>query len=303
VSSIVSSGTSGDEGTGIVLTADGDILTNNHVVESAATSGVIAVTINDGRSVKATIVGRDPTTDLAVIKAAGVTDLHPATLGQDSSLVVGQQVIAIGSPLGLSNTVTSGIISSLNRPVCTQSCNGGTGASGATPTVLDAIQTDAAINPGNSGGPLVDMAGEVVGVNSAIATLDQGQSADQQSGSIGVGFSIPIDEARRVVDELEKTGHANHAVLGIGLRDSVDSVLHTPNGALVLQVTAAGPAAKAGLHVNDVIVKFGTRTIVDADSLIAATHAAVPNSTISITYTRQGASATVQLTLGSAPSS
>ena len=145
-------------------------------------------------------------------------------LGQDSSLVVGQQVIAIGSPLGLSNTVTSGIISSLNRPVCTQSCNGGTGAGGATPTVLDAIQTDAAINPGNSGGPLVDMAGEVVGVNSAIATLDQGQSADQQSGSIGVGFSIPIDEARRVVDELEKTGHANHAVLGIGLRDSVDNV-------------------------------------------------------------------------------
>ncbi len=229
--------TSGDEGTGIVLTADGDILTNNHVVEAAATAGVIAVTINDGRSVKATIVGRDPTTDLAVIKAAGVTDLHPATLGQDSSLVVGQQVIAIGSPLGLSNTVTSGIISSLNRPVCTQSCGGGAGGGGATPTVLDAIQTDAAINPGNSGGPLVDMAGDVVGVNSAIATLDQGQSGDAQSGSIGVGFSIPIDEARRVVDELEKTGHANHAVLGIGLRDSVDNVLHTPNGALVLQVT------------------------------------------------------------------
>jgi len=303
VSIIVTSGTSGDEGTGIVLTADGNILTNNHVVEGAATSGTIAVTINDGRTVKATIVGRDPTTDLAVIKAAGVTDLHPATLGQDSSLVVGQQVIAIGSPLGLSNTVTSGIISSLNRPVCTQSCNGGTGAGGATPTVLDAIQTDAAINPGNSGGPLVDMAGEVVGVNSAIATLDQGQSADVQSGSIGVGFSIPIDEARRVVDELEKTGHANHAVLGIGLRDSLDNVLHTPNGALVLQVTASGPAAKSGLRVNDVIVKFGTRTIVDADSLIAATHAAAPNSTIAITYTRQGASSTVQLSLGSAASS
>ncbi len=303
VSIIVTSGTSGDEGTGIVLSADGNILTNNHVVEAAATAGTIAVTINDGRSVKATIVGRDPTTDLAVIKAAGVTDLHPATLGQDSTLVVGQQVIAIGSPLGLSNTVTSGIISSLNRPVCTQSCNGGTGAGGATPTVLDAIQTDAAINPGNSGGPLVNMAGEVVGVNSAIATLDQGQSADVQSGSIGVGFSIPIDEARRVVDELEKTGHADHAVLGIGLRDSFDNVLHTPNGALVLQVTASGPAAKSGLRVNDVIVKFGTRTIVDADSLIAATHAAAPNSTIAITYTRQGASSTVQLSLGSAPSS
>jgi putative serine protease PepD len=249
-------------------------------------------------------VGRDPTTDLAVIKAANVSGLQPATLGQDSTLVVGQPVIAIGSPLGLSNTVTSGIVSSLNRPVCTQDCAGTGSSSSVTPTVLDAIQTDAAINPGNSGGPLVDMAGQVVGVNSAIATLDQSQtSPDAQSGSIGVGFSIPIDEARRVVDELEKTGHANHAVLGIGLQDSFDNTLHTPNGAKVVSVTAAGPSDKAGLHVGDVIVKFGTRTIVDADSLIAATHAAVPSSTVSITYARTGQSTTVQLTLGSAASS
>ena len=304
VSIIVTSGNSGDEGTGIVLTADGSILTNNHVVEGAAASGIIAVTFNDGRTVKATIVGRDPTTDLAVIKAANVTGLHPATLGQDSTLVVGQQVIAIGSPLGLSNTVTSGIVSSLNRPVCTQDCDGTGSGSSVTPTVLDAIQTDAAINPGNSGGPLVDMAGQVVGVNSAIATLDQGQgSPNAQSGSIGVGFSIPIDEARRVVDELEKTGHANHAVLGIGLKDSFDNALHTPNGATVVSVTAGGPAEKAGLHVGDVIVKFGARTVVDADSLIAATHAAVPSSTVSITYSRSGVSTTAQLTLGSAASS
>jgi putative serine protease PepD len=304
VSIIVTSGTSGDEGTGIVLTADGSILTNNHVVESAASSGIIAVTLNDGRTVKATIVGRDPTTDLAVIKAAGVTNLHPATLGQDSSLVVGQQVIAIGSPLGLSNTVTSGIVSSLNRPVCTQNCDGTGGGSASTPTVLDAIQTDAAINPGNSGGPLVDMSGKVVGVNSAIATLDQGQNGSgAQSGSIGVGFSIPIDEARRVVDELEKTGHANHALLGIGLQDSVDAVLQTPNGAKVVTVSSGGPAAKAGIQVNDIIVKFDTRTIVDADSLIAATHAAVPNSTVTISYYRSGHTSTAQLTLGSAASS
>jgi len=257
-----------------------------------------------GRTVKATIVGRDPTTDLAVIKAAGVTNLHPATLGQDSSLVVGQQVIAIGSPLGLSNTVTSGIVSSLNRPVCTQNCDGTGGGTSSTPTVLDAIQTDAAINPGNSGGPLVDMSGKVVGVNSAIATLDQGQTGSgAQSGSIGVGFSIPIDEARRVVDELEKTGHANHALLGIGLQDSVDAVLHTPNGAKVVTVTSGGPAAKAGVQVGDIIVKFDTRTIVDADSLIAATHAAVPNSTVTISYYRGGHTTTSQLTLGSAASS
>jgi putative serine protease PepD len=304
VSIIVTTTDAGDEGTGIILTADGEILTNNHVVEGAATSGVIAVTLNDGRTVKASIVGRDPTTDLAVIKAAGVTGLHPASLGSDSALVVGQQVIAIGSPLGLSNTVTSGIVSSLNRPVCTQSCDGTGGTTGATPTVLDAIQTDAAINPGNSGGPLVDMSGHVVGVNSAIATLDQGQGGpDEQSGSIGVGFSIPIDEAQRVVGELEKTGHASHAVLGIGLQDSEDANLHTPNGAKVVSVTAGGPSAKAGVQVNDIITKFGSRTIVDADSLIAATHAAVPNSVVTITYFRGGRTATTSITLGSAASS
>ncbi len=287
VSIIVTTTDAGDEGTGIVLSSDGEILTNNHVVEGAATSGVIAVTLDDGRTVKASIVGRDPTTDLAVIKAAGVTGLHPASLGSDSTLVVGQQVIAIGSPLGLSNTVTSGIVSSLNRPVCTQSCDGTGGTSGATPTVLDAIQTDAAINPGNSGGPLVDMTGRVVGVNSAIATLDQGQGGPgAQSGSIGVGFSIPIDEAQRVVGELEKTGHATHAVLGIGLQDSSDANLHTPNGAKVVSVTAGGPSSKAGIQVSDIIIKFGNRTIVDADSLIAATHAAVPNSVVTITYFR-----------------
>jgi putative serine protease PepD len=304
VSIIVTTANAGDEGTGIILTSDGEILTNNHVVEDAATSGVIAVTLNDGRTVKATIIGRDPTTDLAVIKAAGVTGLHPASLGTDSTLVVGQQVIAIGSPLGLSNTVTSGIVSSLNRPVCTQSCDGTGGTTGATPTVLDAIQTDAAINPGNSGGPLVDMTGHVVGVNSAIATLDQGQGGpDEQSGSIGVGFSIPIDEAQRVVGELEKTGHATHAVLGIGLQDSEDANLHTPNGAKVVSVTAGGPSSKAGIQVNDIITKFGNRPIVDADSLIAATHAAVPNSVVTITYFRGGQTATTSITLGSAASS
>jgi putative serine protease PepD len=288
-----------DEGTGIILSDDGQILTNNHVVEAAATSGVIAVTFSNGKTVTASIVGRDPTSDLAVIKAAGVTGLHPATLGSDASLAVGQQVVAVGSPLGLSNTVTSGIISSLNRPVCTQNCGGS--ASGATPTVLDAIQTDAAINPGNSGGPLVDMAGRVVGINSAIATLDQSQG-DSQSGNIGVGFAIPIDEAKRIVTQLQKTGHADHALFGIGVADSVDGNLNTPNGAKIVSITPDGPAAKAGLKVNDIVVKFGDRPLIDADSLIAATHAAVPNSTVTITYVRGGQQATVQVTLGAASS-
>ncbi len=297
VSIIVSGPQEQDEGTGIILTADGEIVTNNHVVEAAATSGTIAVTFSDGHSVTASILGRDPTSDLAVIKAQNTSGLHPAKLGSDATLVVGQQVVAVGSPLGLSNSVTSGIISSLNRPVCTQNCNGG----GSTPTVLDAIQTDAAINPGNSGGPLVDMAGRVVGINSAIATTGQGGFGGQ-AGNIGVGFAIPIDEASRVIDELVKTGHASHAVIGIGVNDSVDPNLNTPNGAKVVSVTPGGPAAAAGMRVGDVIVNFNNRAVVDGDSLIAATHAAAPNSTVPVTVARAGEKKTIQVTLGSATS-
>jgi putative serine protease PepD len=300
VSIYVTGSDEADEGTGIILSADGQILTNNHVVEAAASSGVIAVTFSDGHTVSASIVGRDPTSDLAVIKAASTTDLHPASLGSDASLAVGQQVVAVGSPLGLSNTVTAGIVSSLNRPVCTQNCAGSGGS--ATPTVLDAIQTDAAINPGNSGGPLVDMAGRVVGINSAIATLDQQQSDESQSGNIGVGFAIPIDEARRIITELQTTGHADHALFGIGVADSLDTKLNTPNGAKIVSVTPGGPADKAGLRVGDIVVKFGNRPLVDADSLIAATHAADPNSTVTITYMRNGQQATAQVTLSSASS-
>jgi len=299
VSIIVTGPQEQDEGTGIILDANGQIVTNNHVVEAAASSGVIAVTFSDGHTVTATIVGRDPTSDLAVIKADDASGLHPATLGDDASLAVGQQVVAVGSPLGLSNSVTSGIISSLNRPVCTQNCAGS--GNGATPTVLDAIQTDAAINPGNSGGPLVDMAGRVIGINSAIATLDQAENGSQ-SGNIGVGFAIPIDDSKRIISELETSGHASHAVFGIGVVDSVDAKLNTPNGAKIVSVTAGGPAEKAGLKVGDVVVKLGDRSLIDADSLIAATHAAVPNSTVTIAYLRAGQQATAQVTLGSATS-
>jgi putative serine protease PepD len=298
VSIIVTGSDEQDEGTGIILSSDGQIVTNNHVVEAAAGGGVIAVTFSNGNTAKAAIVGRDPTSDLAVIKANDVSGLHPATLAQNPTIVVGQQVVAVGSPLGLSNTVTSGIVSSLNRPVCTQNCNGG--GNGTTPTVLDAIQTDAAINPGNSGGPLVDMAGTVIGINTAIATLDQQQAG--QSGNIGVGFAIPISEAKRVIGELQQTGHASHAVIGIGVNDSIDSTLHTPNGAKIVSVTAGGPAEKAGIKAGDILVKFGDRTVVDADSLIAATHAAVPDSTVTVAYVRDGQRASASVKLGSATS-
>ena len=191
-----------------MLSSDGLILTNNHVVADAASgAGSISVTLNDGTTATATIVGRDPVTDLAVIKAKGVSGLTKATLGSSADLAPGEQVVAIGSPLGLQGTVTSGIVSALNRPVRTGDATGTENAS----TVIDAIQTDAAINPGNSGGPLVNLHGEVVGINSAIASL--GASAGSQSGSIGLGFSIPIDQARtdRQAAHRHRLGHPRAA--------------------------------------------------------------------------------------------
>ena len=194
------------EGSGIVLSADGLLLTNNHVVEAAANGGRVVALFQDGTSAPAQIVGRDPSSDLAVLRAQGVSGLTPVTLGNSDSLRVGQQVVAFGAPLGLGGTVTTGIISALNRAV---SVGQESGASEAT--VLSAVQTDAAINPGNSGGPLVDMQGALVGINSAIATTGA------QGGSIGVGFAIPINQAKRVAEELERTGRATRAVLGVAL--------------------------------------------------------------------------------------
>ena len=193
---IYASGQQGSgSGSGIILTDDGEILTNNHVVEIAADGGELAVSFNDGRTAKATIVGRDPLTDLAVIQAEDVSGLTPATLGDSDDLAVGQQVVAVGSPFGLESTVTTGIVSALNRPVTTQ------GESSTDPaTVFPAIQTDAAINPGNSGGPLIDMNGQVVGIDSAIRTAPS--SGGEQGGSIGLGFAIPINDAIPIVEEL-----------------------------------------------------------------------------------------------------
>ncbi len=289
VSIVEKDSSGGGEGSGVVISADGLILTNNHVVEGAAAGGTLSVNLPDNRTVDATIVGRDPSSDLAVIKAKGVTDLDPATLGSSSSLVVGQTVVAVGSPLGLSGTVTSGIVSALDRPVRTSSESGQAGQG----SVLSAIQTDAAINPGNSGGPLVDLDGKVVGINSAIATLGQSTSGTQ-SGSIGLGFSIPIDQARVIAQELIKTGKATHAQLGVNVGDA------TNGGALLSGVTAGGPAAKAGLKVGDTVMKVGNRYIDSADALVAAVRSYPPGSQVTLTYVRGGQTATATVTLGTA---
>ncbi|HET8970477.1 MAG TPA: trypsin-like peptidase domain-containing protein, partial [Candidatus Nanopelagicales bacterium] len=281
-------GGGGGEGTGVVIDSDGLILTNNHVVAAAASGGSLRVTFNDGASHPATIVGRDPVTDLAVIKTSGVSGLTAATLGSSADLDPGEQVVAIGSPLGLQGTVTSGIISALDRPVRTGDASSAETAS----TVIDAIQTDAAINPGNSGGPLVNLRGEVVGINSAIATLG---STGGQSGSIGLGFSIPIDQAKAIARELVDTGSATHAQLGVSVQDARIS----GGGAAVALVSEGGSAQQVGLREGDVITKVGDRQVEDADSLIAAIRSHRPGDKVTLTYTRDGSQDTVTATLGS----
>jgi putative serine protease PepD len=280
-----------DSGSGIVLDSSGDILTNNHVVATASSGGRLVVSFADGRSEKATIIGRDPLTDLAVIRVTGARNLVPATLGTSSALAVGQPVMAVGSPFGLDNTVTSGIVSALNRPVTTQGATG-------TSTVYPAIQTDAAINPGNSGGPLVDMRGRVVGINSAIQTAASDVTAQGQSGSIGLGFAIPIDEAKSIMAQLLHGQTPRHARLGVEITTAQDR-LGVADGAKVARVDAGTAAAKAGLKVGDVVTSIGGQRVQDSDSLVALVRMYRPGQAVTLTVSRAGSSHTVSLTLGS----
>ncbi|WP_433659387.1 trypsin-like peptidase domain-containing protein [Nocardia sp. CA-128927] len=285
------------EGSGVVLSSDGLILTNNHVAAGGGPGAKMEVLFSDGTSAPATIVGADPVSDLAVIKVAGKTGLTPIELGTSENLQVGQPVVAIGSPLGLAGTVTTGIVSSLNRPVSTQG-EGPQSAPGVNP-VIDAIQTDAAINPGNSGGALVDGSGKLIGINTAIASLGAGEpGAGQQSGSIGLGFAIPVDQARRVADELIKTGHATYAQIGVKIQAQ-----DTINGARVMEATPDGPAAKAGIPSGVVITKVNDRSITTGDALVAAVRSHQPGDKVKVTYTdEQGNnSKTVEVTLTGAP--
>ncbi|MGQ0467497.1 MAG: S1C family serine protease [Sporichthyaceae bacterium] len=269
-------------GSGVVIGSDGLILTNNHV----AGEGDLTVTFSDGRSVRATLIKADPVTDLAVIKAQGVTDATPIAWGRSDSLVVGQAVYAMGSPLGLSGTFTSGIVSALHRPVVPQAESGS-----GTNSVIDAIQTDAPINPGNSGGALVDAAGNLVGITSAIASL-----GGAQSGSIGLGFAIPVDQARVVAEQLANGVTVAHGQLGVQVGDSTDP---SQRGAQLQRVTAGGAADQAGLRAGDVVTGFDGRLLEDGDSLVAAVRSAQPNTRHTVTYVRDGATNTATVTLGS----
>ncbi|MGW1558407.1 trypsin-like peptidase domain-containing protein [Streptomyces sp. NPDC002144] len=289
-------------GTGFVLDDLGHILTNNHVVEPAGSGGKITVTFNSGDTAKATVVGRDSGYDLAVVKVTGVRGLRPLPLGNSDNVQVGDPVVAIGAPFDLAGTVTSGIISAKERPITA----GGDSTDGSDVSYVDALQTDAPINPGNSGGPLLDSRGRVIGINSAIRSADDGSdSGTGQAGSIGLGFAIPVNQARRVAEELINTGKATHPVIGVTL-----DMNYTGDGARVGKkaadggpaVTAGGPGAKAGIKAGDVITAVDGVRVHSGDELIVRTRAHRPGDRLRLTVRRGGGERTISLVLGSSDS-
>ncbi|ANI41735.1 peptidase S1 [Mycolicibacterium vaccae 95051] len=291
----VNQGRSSEEGSGVILSPDGLILTNNHVVATAAgnTGGnddpQTKVTFSDGKTARFTVIGADPSSDIAVVRAQNVSDLTPISIGSSADLRVGQDVVAIGSPLGLEGTVTTGIISALNRPVAAG------GDARNQNTVLDAIQTDAAINPGNSGGALVNMNGELVGVNSAIATMGA-DAGGPQGGSIGLGFAIPVDQAKRIADEIIKTGSASRASLGVQVGNEVGV-----DGAKIVEVNNGGAASAAGLPSGVIVTKLDDRVISSADALVAAVRSKAPGDKVTLTFLDpSGRTQSVDVTLGKA---
>ncbi|MCG7288533.1 MULTISPECIES: S1C family serine protease [unclassified Corynebacterium] len=280
------------EGSGSIISADGYVLTNHHVIAGAETPGSeVQVTLNDGSRHSAQFVASDVNTDVGVLKIDDVHDLPVMQFGNSDELRVGQEVVAVGSPLGLSATVTSGIVSALNRPV--RASQGGGESS-----LMDGIQTDAAINPGNSGGPLVDRNGKLIGMNSAIASLSSGgMSQGGQGGSIGLGFAIPSNFAKRVADQLIEKGEATQPMLGV----RVSVMQGFGGGAVVAGVEPGSPGETAGLKPGDVITRLNDRPIDSADALIAATRSKAFGETVTLQVQREGESESVpvEVTLSS----
>ena len=287
VSISVKTTTGGGTGSGSIYKSTSSvsyIITNNHVVEAAATSGTIKVEFADGSEVAATIVGRDRMYDIAVLQVKK-GNLPAIALGDSSKVSVGDEVLAIGSPLGLANTVTQGIISALNRPV--------TAGTTDSTSYVNAIQTDAAINPGNSGGALVDAQGRIIGVNSAIATLTSGGT----SGSIGLGFSIPINEAKRVIEEIIATGKSTRPVMGVVFDD-----VTAETQAKIIQLTPGEGAEKAGVLVGSIIKSIDGVKISNRDAAIVKIRSYAPGSVVTVVMTLpDGSSKTYKITLGTAP--
>ncbi|MFJ4874352.1 S1C family serine protease [Streptomyces sp. NPDC088745] len=286
----------GGTGTGFVYDKQGHILTNNHVVASAADGGDLSVTFSNGKKYAAEVVGRAQGYDVAVLKLKKAGDLAPLPLGDSDKVVVGDATIAIGAPFGLSNTVTTGIVSAKDRPVAS-----GDGQ-GSKASYMSALQTDASINPGNSGGPLLDSRGAVIGINSAIQSVPSGGfgSGSGQAGSIGLGFAIPVNQARTVADQLIKTGKPVYPMIGAtvamdqkgeGAKISESGAGNTP------AITPNGPAAAAGLKPGDVITKFEDRVIDSGPTLISEIWTHKPGDKVKLTYTRGGKESTTEVTL------
>lgn len=295
--SVVAIKTDSGEGSGVIIDDSGHVLTNNHVVAGAQQ---LRVTLSDGRTFKGRIQGTDPSTDLAVVTIEGAPDdLQPIAIGDSDALKVGDPVMAIGNPLGLAGTVTTGIVSALNRPVTTRAAQQQQGGR-AEPVVTNAIQTSAAINPGNSGGALVNASGQLVGINSAIATL--GSSGGSQSGNIGIGFAIPVKEASRIAEQLIEDGTAEHAFLGVAPVDGRASDGNaTRAGAQLRRVVPGTPAEKAGLKAGDVIIEVNGERVDSAESLVAHIREHAIGDTVKLTVLRDNTSQDVEVTLGTAP--
>jgi putative serine protease PepD len=290
VVTVVIKSPSGDgNGSGFVISDQGYVLTNNHVAAPAAAGGTLRVVFSDGSSAPASIVGRDPSSDIAVLKISK-SGLKTVTFGDSDKIAIGDPVVAFGSPLGLADTVTSGIVSAVDRPVRTGGEESGGSSADESDAFLAAIQTDAAINPGNSGGPLVDGAGRVIGINSAIAALP---SQSSTSGNIGIGFAIPIDQAKRIAEEIIATGKAKTTVIGA----EVDLNDESQQGAVLSKVVAGGPADKAGLKTGDIVTRFADRPLEDGVALIALVRKQPPGSKVGIEYSRSGKKTTTSVTL------
>jgi putative serine protease PepD len=304
--SVTSSQGSG-QGSGVIFDAKGHVLTNNHVVTGAGAGSQLSVTLNDKRTYDATVVGTDPSTDLAVIKLTNAPkDLKPIALGDANLLKVGDQVMAVGNPLGLAGTVTTGIVSALNRPVTTsdqqQSDPFGQQQSTADPVVTNAIQTSAAINPGNSGGALVNASGQLIGINSAIASLGSSSGSSSQSGNIGIGFAIPVNEARSIAEQLISSGKATHPYLGVASKDGVVADGSAKRAAAVLTNVVSGtPADKAGLKAGDAVLAVDGNSIDGSLSLVAQVRERTVGDKVTLQVVRDGQSKNISVTLISKP--
>jgi len=290
-------GTGSGVGSGEIIRSDGYILTNNHVILPAVAGGGLQVVFDDGSTAAATIAGRDPLTDLAVIRVSGKSDLRTIPIGDSAQLRIGQGVVALGAPLGLSSTVTSGIVSALGRTIHVP------GEASQTALLIDAVQTDAAINPGNSGGALVDCSGDLVGVPTAGASIPS-SSGEASGGSIGLGFAIPVNLATKVADEIIATGKVAHAFIGLQaepLSASATRESKRPQGLRVAAVVAGGPAASGGLRVGDIITSIAGAEAVSTDQLVALTLAKRAGDRVEIGYERSGSRATTTITLAARP--